>query len=136
MVKSTDTPEEKQEAKTPAEQVPQEARMWAMFCHLAGLAWMLWWIVPVIGGVVGPLILWQIKKHEYPFIDDQGKEAINFQISMLLYCLVAVLLCFCGVGFVLLPVIAVVDVVFAIIAAVRTSNGVAYRYPLSIRFVR
>jgi uncharacterized Tic20 family protein len=103
-----------------------------MFCHIAGLAW---FIVPVIGGVIGPLIIWQIKKDQRPFVDQHGKEALNFQISMLIYFMVAALLWFVCVGMVLVPLVAIADIVFAIIAAVKAANGETYRYPLTIRFI-
>jgi len=119
-----------------SEEISKEARMWAMFCHLAGLGWLLWWIVPLIGGVIGSLVVWQIKKDEYPFVDEQGKEALNFQISMLLYCIVAGILCFACVGFVLLVIVGVADTLFAIIASIKAGNGQHYRYPLTIRFVK
>lgn len=111
----------------------KDARMWAMFCHLAGLAGL---IVPVVGCVLGPLIIWQIKKEDFPFVDEQGKEAVNFQISMLIYGIVAGLLCFACVGFVLAPAVAIFDIVFLLIAAIKTNNGLHYRYPLCIRFIK
>lgn len=111
----------------------KDARMWAMFCHLAGLAGL---VVPVVGCIVGPLIFWQIKKDDFPFVDEQGKEAVNFQISMLIYGIVAGLLCFACIGFVLAPAVAIFDIVFLLIAAVKSNNGFHYRYPLTIRFIK
>src|SRR4030042_6383157 len=70
-------------------EINKDARMWAMFCHLAGLAGL---VVPVIGCVIGPLVLWQIKKEEFPFVDEQGKEDVNFQIYILFYGAVSVFL--------------------------------------------
>ena len=146
MAKKEETPEvpessaspNQAERKVEAEQpeITKDACMWAMFCHLAGLAWLLWWIVPLIGGVIGPLVVWQLKRKEDAFIDEQGKEALNFQISMLLYYIVAGVLCFACVGFVLLPIVAVVDTLFAIIASIKAGNGQHYRYPLTIRFIK
>ena len=78
----------------------------------------------------------EIKKDEYPFVDDQGKEAVNFQISMLIYGIVAGLLIFACVGVVLLPAVVIVDVIFLLIAAVKANNGEHYRYPLTIRFIK
>ena len=75
----------------------KDARMWGMICHLAGLGGLIP-IVPVIGSVIGPLIVWQIKKDEFDFVADQGKEALNFQISILIYAIVAALLIFACVG--------------------------------------
>jgi len=82
------------------------------------------------------LIIWQIKKNEHPFMDEQGKEAVNFQISMLIYGIIAGLLCFACVGFVLVPAVVIVDVIFLLIAAVKANNGEHYRYPLTIRFIK
>ncbi len=127
-----DTSEDVEQGQVSAE-VNKEACMWAMFCHLAGLCA---FVIPFVGNIVGPLILWQIKKDEYPFIDEQGKEAVNFQISMLLYCIVAGVLCFACIGFVLLVIVGVADTLFAIIASIKAGNGQHYRYPLTIRFVR
>ena len=70
-------------------EVSKDARMWAMFCHLAGL---VGYLIPLIGNIVAPLIIWQIKKDELPFVDEQGKEAVNFQISMSLYALIGIIL--------------------------------------------
>ena len=116
-----------------SKEVNKDARMWAMFCHLAGLAGL---VVPVVGCIIGPLIIWQIKKEEFSFVDEQGKEAVNFQISMLIYGIVAGLLCFACVGFVLAPAVAIFDIVFLLIAAVKSNNGFHYRYPLCIRFIK
>jgi len=116
------------------EEISKDARMWAMFCHLAGLAG---YVIPVIlSGIIAPLIIWQIKKEEHPFIDENGKEAVNFQISMGLYALISIPLCFVCVGFVTLAVVAILNLVCLIIAAVKANNGEHYRYPLSIRFVK
>jgi uncharacterized Tic20 family protein len=113
----------------------KDARMWAMFCHLAGLA-MFIPILPIIGNVIAPLIIWQIKKDDYPFVDEQGKEAVNFQLSMLIYGIVAGLLIFACIGAFLLPAVIIIDVVFLLIAAVKSNNGHHYRYPLTIRFIK
>lgn len=116
-------------------EINRDARMWAMFCHLGGLAAFLP-LAPVLGGVIAPLIIWQIKKDDFTFVDKQGKEAVNFQISMALYALAAALLCFVCIGIVLLPAVCIFDVVFLLIAAVKANDGVHYRYPLTIRFIK
>lgn len=118
-----------------ARDLDREARMWAMFCHLAGVGGLLP-ILPVIGSVIAPLVIWQIKKDDSDFVDDQGREAVNFQISVLLYALVAGLLCFACVGFGLLVVVYGLDVVFLVIAAIKANDGQRYRYPLTIRFIK
>ena len=111
----------------------KDACTWAMFCHIAGLGG---FIIPGVGSVIGPLIVWQIKKDLGPFVDQNGKEALNFQITMLICGIIAGLLCFLCVGMFLLPAVAIFDLVFLIIAAIKASNGESYRYPLSIRLVK
>ncbi len=125
-------PEVVEKGKT-GKELNKDARMWAMICHLSALAGL---VVPVVGCIVGPLVIWQIKKEEFPFVDEQGKEAVNFQISMLIYGIVAGLLCFACVGFVLLPAVAIFDLIFLLIAAVKANDGYHYRYPLTIRFIK
>jgi uncharacterized Tic20 family protein len=119
-------------AETPTS---KDARMWAMFCHLAGLAG---YVIPVIlSGIIAPLIVWQVKKEEDSFIDVNGREALNFQISIGIYALVSVLLIpvFCT-GVFLLAAVSIFDLVFIIIAALKANNGEQYKYPLTIRFVK
>ena len=116
-------------------EVNKDARMWAMFCHLGGLAALLP-ILPIVGGIIAPLIIWQIKKDDHPFVNEQGKEAVNFQISILIYELVAGLLIFACVGAFLLPAVMIFDIVFLIIAAIKANDGFHYRYPLCIRFIK
>jgi uncharacterized protein len=111
----------------------QDSRTWAMFCHLAALSGFIG--VP-FGFIVGPLIIWLIKGKEHPFIDSNGKEALNFQISMCIYGIVAFILVFVFIGIILLIGLGICDIVFVIIAAVRASSGQEYRYPLTIRFIK
>jgi uncharacterized Tic20 family protein len=127
-------PEIVQEAKA-GEEIGKDARMWAMICHLGGLGGLIP-VVPIIGSVIAPLIIWQVKKDQDPFINEQGKEALNFQISVLIYALVSGLLCFACIGFFLLPAVYIFDLIFLLIAAVKTNDGKHYRYPLTIRFVK
>ncbi|MHC4678053.1 MAG: DUF4870 domain-containing protein [Planctomycetota bacterium] len=128
-------PEEQSSAASggAGEEISKDARMWAMFCHLAGLGGL---VVPAIGSVIAPLVIWQIKKDEFEFVDDQGKEAVNFQISILIYALVAGLLCFACIGFFLLPAVYIFDLIFLLIAGIKANNGEHYRYPLTIRFIK
>jgi len=113
----------------------QNARMWSMFCHLAGVGGLLP-VVPVIGSIVAPLIIWQIKKDEFGFVDEHGKEAVNFQISILIYAAVTCVLCFACIGFALLPAVYIFDFVCLLIAALRANDGRHYRYPLCIRLIK
>jgi uncharacterized Tic20 family protein len=135
--KATDQPEAAQPTVAGPE-ISKDARMWAMFCHLGGLAGL---IAPVVGNIVAPLIIWQVKKEDFPFADEQGREAVNFQISMSLYGAVGSAVCLVTcIGAVLIPLIAgvvyIVDLVFLLIAAVKANNGQHYRYPLTIRFIK
>lgn len=111
---------------------PQEERTWGMLCHLSALSG---YVVPAIGWILGPLICWLLKKDASPFVDDQGKESLNFQISCLIYSIIAALSIFVLVGFVLLPAVAIFCIVEVILASVAANNGRAYRYPLTIRFI-
>jgi uncharacterized Tic20 family protein len=121
-------------------QIARQDCKWAMFCHLSGLAG-LSPLLPVIGGVVAPLIIWQLKLDEYPFVAEQGRRAVNFQLSMLLYVTIGVIICFASiVGTFLVPVVfcvfSLIDVIFVLIAAVKANRGQHYRYPFSIRFFK
>jgi uncharacterized Tic20 family protein len=112
----------------------EDARLWAMFCHLAGLA--IFAVPFPLTGIIAPLIVWQIKKDEHPFVDENGKEAVNFQISILIYAAISALLCLVLIGFLLLPAVVVFDIVCLIIAAVRANHGERFVYPLCIRFIK
>ena len=121
-------------------QIARRDCKWAMFCHLSGLAG-LSVLLPVIGGVVAPLIIWQLKADEFPFVAEQGRRAVNFQLSMLLYVTIGVIICFASIiGTFLVPVVFCVfsflDVIFVLMAAVKANRGQHYRYPFSIRFFK
>jgi len=104
----------------------KDARTMAMLCHL----------LAIFTSFLGPLIIWLVKKDEYSYVDEQGKEALNFQITVVLASFVAGLLTFVCIGVVLLPAIWIVDIVFCIIAAVAVNKGEHYRYPLSLRLIK
>lgn len=110
-----------------------DERMWAMLCHLSSFAY---FVVPPIGGVLGPLAVWLIKKDEYPLVDDQGKEALNFQISILIYTVVSAVLILAIIGIPLLIAVTIFDIVVTIIAAIKANGGEFYRYPLTMRLVK
>ena len=101
-------------------------------CHLSTFCAFLG--IP-FGNILAPLVIWSIKKKESAFVDYNGKEALNFQISMTIYGLVAVVLCFVFIGVLLLPVILIAGIVLTILAAIRSNNGEYYRYPVTIRLV-
>src|ERR1700681_3061266 len=107
-------------------------RTWCVECHLSALAGL---VIPALGHILGPLIVWLVKRGDSPEIDAHGKEALNFQISMLIYNVVAGVLCLLLIGFFFLAVLHILNVIFVIIAALRASEGQFYRYPLTIRLI-
>jgi len=98
------------------------------------LALVGYFVVP-FGNVVAPLIVYLMKKDESPFVADQSRESLNFQISLLIYALISGVLVVVLIGLLLLPIIWVVGVILTIIASVKAANGEAYRYPLTIRLI-
>jgi len=110
---------------------PSSARSWEMLCHLSAL---LGYIIP-FGNFIGPLLVWQLKKNEYPSIDPHGKESLNFQISCLIYAIVSGLLIFVLIGIPLLIALGVFDLVCVIIATIKVNNGTPWRYPLTLRLI-
>lgn len=110
----------------------KDQRVWALLCHLTAFAG---YVIP-FGHLVGPLTVWLIKKDEMPFVDDQGKEVLNFQITMTLAALVSAILVFVVIGVFLLLAVVILDIVLIIVGAVKANDGVAYRYPFCIRFIK
>lgn len=108
-------------------------KTWAMLCHLTALSG---YIGVPFGNILGPLIIWLIKKDEMPVIDTQGKESLNFQISITIYALVSGLLCVILIGFLLLAILIIAQIVLTIIASLKANNGEFYHYPLTIRFIK
>ena len=121
-----ETGQPEQETGAEPTETSKDARNMAMLCHL----------LAIFTSFVAPLIIWLIKKDEEPFVDQQGKEALNFQITVILAMFAAGLLSFICIGVLFLFAIPVVDLVFCIIASVKTSKGVAYRYPISLRLIK
>lgn len=109
-----------------------EVRQGAMLCHLAAF---LGFVFP-FGSVVGPLILWQMKKEKDAFIDDQGKEALNFQITVAIAWIACIVLAFTIVGFFLMFALAIATIVLTIIGSIKANKGIAYRYPLTWRVIK
>ncbi len=118
--------------ETNSKQPDRDQNIWAMLCHLSTFSGC---IIP-FGSIVAPLIIWIVKKDEYDFVDFHGKEALNFQITMLIYLFVSILLMFLIIGFFLIFAVLIFDLIVTIIATVRAYDGKTYRYPLSIRFIR
>ena len=109
------------------------ARSWNTLCHASALIGIL---VHFPGHLLGPLIVWLYKRDDSPEIDAHGKEALNFQISMLIYNIVAAFFCLVLIGFFFLAILWVLNAVFVIIASIQASDGKFYRYPMTIRFLQ
>ncbi len=109
-----------------------DQRNFATFTHLSALTGI---VTGGLGFILGPLIMWLIKKDQMPLVNEAGKEALNFQLTMLIVLIIAFVLMLILIGFLLLAAIAIFDIVMVVIAAIQTSNGTRYRYPLTIRFI-
>ncbi len=114
------------EQSTASGEIPKDAKTMAMLCHL----------LAIFTSFIGPLIIWLLKKEENPYVDEQGKEALNFQITVLLASIVSGILMFACIGMVLLPAVQIANIVFCIIATMKTNNGEHYRYPFTLRLIK
>jgi len=125
-------------------ELSSEERNWAMAAHLCGLLWLAagtGLIFIPFGGLVlftmlGPLIIWRTKGQSMPFVAGQAKESLNFQITVFLLGMVFAVLALALIGFVLLWILGVANLVLVIIAAITVSDGRPYRYPLCLRLVK
>ena len=109
-----------------------DANKWAMFCHLGGLIGLA---IPPLNYIV-PLIIWVKHRDEFPLVNDQGMEALNFQISITIYTIIFSILILAIIGIFLLIALFFFILVVGIIASVQASRGVSYRYPLIFRLIR
>ena len=109
----------------------KDAKLWGMLAHLSAI------IAYVVAfPLLGPLIVWLVKKNEMPFVDDQGKESLNFQITVLI-AVVVLSPTFCiFIGFILVPIVLLAALVLTIIAAIKANEGIAYRYPFTLRLIK
>ena len=113
-------------------ELSESERNWAMLCHLSTFAG---YFFP-FGGILGPLICWLSRKDESQWVDFNGKQALNFQLSILLYRVLAIPLVFIIVGIPILVFLGFLEVICAVIASVKASKGEEFRYPLSIPFIQ
>jgi uncharacterized Tic20 family protein len=110
-----------------------EERNWAVLAHLSALLGLVVWAAGIL---LGPLIVWLVKRDTLPFVNDQAREALNFQITVFLAGIVCTALIFVLIGIPLLVALGLFDLVFVIIAAVKANEGVAYRYPICLRLIK
>ena len=109
---------------------PDEAN-WAVAATLLTFSG---FIVP-LANIVGPLVVWLVKRDDSPFVEAHAREALNFQLSITLYLIIAGMMIYLLIGFLLVPLIVIFDVVATILAALRASRGELYEYPLCLRLV-
>ncbi|KPY30119.1 hypothetical protein ALQ60_00259 [Pseudomonas syringae pv. papulans] len=110
----------------------REARQWAMFCHLSALIGLVF----PFGNLLAPLIFWQMKRETDPFIDSQGKEALNFQITAAIAGLICIMLMFVVIGIALFMLVCLGAFILTVIAGVKANNGLEYRYPFTWRLLK
>jgi uncharacterized protein len=112
----------------------KQFRTWGMLCHLSALLGVIG--IP-FGNIAGPLIIWLLKRKTSPFIDKQGRESLNFQLSMTLYALIAAILIFqLKIGMFPLFIVATVNLVLVVIASIRAFHGHTYSYLFKIQFIK
>jgi uncharacterized Tic20 family protein len=111
----------------------ENERTWGMLAHLAALAGL---VLPLIGIVLGPLAVWLTRRDESQFVGDHAKEALNFNISVLLGAIACMLLMLVFVGFVLGTALFIYWLAMTLVAAIKASDGHTYRYPFSLRLVK
>lgn len=111
--------------------VPSEDRNWAMGAHLSAFL-----AAYIALGFLGPLVVLLVRGDRSPFVRRHAVEALNFNITVLIYVVICVILAIILIGFVLLIALGVLYVITVIVGAMRASSGEDYRYPLTIRFVK
>lgn len=117
----------------PAPIPTQDERTWGMIAHLAAFAA---FVIPVIGNMLGPLIVWLARRDQSPFVASQAKEALNFNISVALAALLCSILVFVLIGILLFVALFFAWLALTIVAAIRASEGIDYRYPVSLRLIK
>ena len=110
----------------------ENEKNWAMLCHLSAFAG---FVFP-IGGIIGPLIFWLTKRDESYWVNINGRNSLNFNMSMLLYIVLAIPLCFIIVGIPIVFFFGTLKIICTIISSVRAGKGEMFRYPLSIPFIQ
>jgi len=109
----------------------EEENKWAMWAHIITFSNAL---VP-LGNFIGPIVIWQLKKNESEFVTDQAKEALNFQISLIIYAVISFLCIFIFIGVFMIIGLVLFSLIIVIVAAVRANGGEYYRYPMCIRLI-
>ncbi len=113
------------------DEVSSHDRTWGILVHATAFVGL---VVP-FGNIIAPLIIWALKKEESPFVDANGKQAINFQITWTILLIAAAISIVLVIGLVLVPIVALAWVILVCVAIVKTSNDEVYEYPLTIEFI-
>ncbi len=113
-------------------QPSKDERTWAMLCHFSAFAGLIF----PFGNFLAPLIIWLIKKEELEFVEDQGKEVLNFQISMTIYLLISGMLCIILIGIPIIIGLVIFCFIITIIAAISANDGKTYRYPMNLGLIK
>ena len=116
----------------PTSSTSSEIKNWCVLCHVSALLGLFFHF---FGHILGPLIVWLVKRDTAPEIDAAGKESLNFQISMLIYDIIAAILCLVLIGIPILIALWILNTVFVVIASIKTNEGQVYRYPMTIRLI-
>ncbi|MFQ6372056.1 DUF4870 domain-containing protein [Shewanella sp. YIC-542] len=112
-------------------ELTKNERDMGMLVHLASFAG---YLVP-FGNILGPLIVWLMKREDSLFVDACGRNTLNFQISMMIYYIIGFILAWFIIGFFILGLLVLLNVIFSVIGAVKASEGKVYKYPLAIGFI-
>jgi uncharacterized protein len=117
----------------PVPGLTENERTWGMLAHLSALVGV---VVPLFGCVLGPLVVWLGRRDQSSFVEGQAKEALNFNISVFLALIVCSFLMLVFIGFILGAALFIAWLVMTLIAAIKASEGIPYRYPFSLRLVK
>jgi hypothetical protein len=112
--------------------ITMESRTWAMLLHLSVF---LGYVIP-LGGLIAPILIWQLKKEQFPDLDQHGKMVVNFIISMLIYSAIAFILTFVLIGIFVGIALMIIGVAYPIIGAIKANNGEFWKYPLILQLLK
>ncbi len=110
----------------------KETNQWAAILHFSLFSG---FVIP-LGGLIVPIVIWQLKKADLPGIDPHGKVVVNWIISLFIYLIVSSLLTLVVIGFLLIPIFGIMAIVFPIVGGIQASSGRLWKYPLSIEFIK
>jgi uncharacterized Tic20 family protein len=114
--------------------IPNDVKQWAMLCHLSALTGL---VIPIPGvNLIVPFLLWNARKNDHPFIDEEGKEAVNFQISITIYGIISGLLILVLIGLPMVAAVVLAGIILPVLSAMKAKEGISAKYPLTLRFLK